>query len=68
MGGHTRLIIGVLSSSPSLSQNSKFKTRVVSITFMGCLGSWEPYWGSSWLGWPLMMLTEMGKCPPPARH
>lgn len=40
--GHPRLMIGVLSSSPSWSQNSKFKTHVVSITSMGCLGSWEP--------------------------
>lgn len=66
--GHTRFIIGVLSSSPSWSQNSKFKTRVVSTTFMGCLGSWEPCWGSSWLGWPLTKLTEMGKSPTSLIH
>lgn len=61
--GHMRLIIGVLSSSPPLSQNSKFKTHVASITFTRCLGSWEPYWGSSWLRWPPMKLMEMGKSP-----
>lgn len=32
---------------------------------MGCLGSWEPFWGSLWLGWPPMKLTEMGEFPHP---
>lgn len=44
--GDIRLITGVLSPSLSLSQNSKFKTHVVSITFTRCLESWEPSWGS----------------------
>lgn len=61
---HMRLIIGVLSSSPSLSQNSKSKTHVESTTFMECLGSWEPSLGSLWLGWPPMKLMEMGESPP----
>ena len=60
-----RLMTGVLSSSPSLSPNSKFKTHVAYTTFMGCRGSWEPSWGSLWLGWPPMKLMEMGEFSPP---
>lgn len=65
-GVHTRLIIVVLFSSPPLSQNSKSKTRAVSTTSTGCLGSWERSWGSLWLGWPPMKLTEMGEFSPPS--
>lgn len=54
----------VLSSSPFLRRNSKSKTHVVSTTSMGCLGSWEPSWGSSWLGWPPTKLMEKGESSP----
>lgn len=64
-GGHSRLMTGVLSSSPSSRQNSKSKTHVVSTTSMGCLESWEPSWGSLWLGWPPTKLMEKGESSPP---
>lgn len=45
--GLTKLTTGVLSFSLCWSPNSKCKTRVGSITFTGCLGSWGPCWVSS---------------------
>ncbi|XP_045401331.1 ammonium transporter Rh type B isoform X7 [Lemur catta] len=53
-------LAGMVSTlGPSLNQNSKSKTHVVSTTSMGCQGSWGPSWGSLWLGWPPMKLMEM---------